>query len=160
MMELVGGARPAASTPMRATGFTTTVQRSGEIGAFETVVRQAASEKAAANAPAGGTAATPEVKNAKARKSFEAFALQVFIGSMLPKENAKMFGTGSAGKLWQSLLAEKLADQIASSGRLKLLPDQAIAAAPADGPTIGDSVAMNSPAPVAGRRTEPSGETR
>ena len=67
---------------------------------------------------------SPAAKAAKAQKSFEAFALQTFIGSMLPKENSKMFGTGNAGKMWQSLLAEKLADQITASGRLKLLPQQ------------------------------------
>jgi Rod binding domain-containing protein len=96
-----------------------------------------------------------KAKNAeKARKQFEAFALQVFIGSMLPQENNKMFGTGSAGKLWQSLMAEKLADQITSSGRLRLLPDNATATAPA---TAASAPAA---APVEARKTEPSGKAR
>ena len=68
---------------------------------------------------------------------------------MLPKENSKMFGTGNAGKMWQSLLAEKLADQIAASGRLKLLPEQRSGAAAVatgqpgavDGPTGAIGVA-------------------
>lgn len=131
----------ATVTSARAAGFTTTVHKAHEIAPFETVVRQAAeAQKAAADtattsaAGSPGTGATAPMqapnaaeRNAKARKSFETFALQVFIGSMLPKEDNKHFGTGSAGKLWQSLMAEKLADQIAASGRLKFLPESAVA---------------------------------
>jgi Rod binding domain-containing protein len=92
----------------------------------------------------------PAAKASKAQKSFETFALQTFIGSMLPKENSKMFGTGNAGKMWQSLLAEKLAEQITASGRLKLLPQQpsGTAAAPA-GATGAISPATPSSADVA-----------
>ena len=108
-------------------------------------------EQAKAAAPSVDTAPGAEAvraKNAaKARKSFEAFALQAFIGSMLPKENTKLFGTGSAGKLWQSVMAEKLAEQIASSGRLKLLPDEPVNAATA-------------PPPANGGKTEPNGGGR
>lgn len=151
--RLVGvydGVAPAAAAPANTAGFVTTVRRGGEIAPFETVIRKAAAEQAQA-APSRETVPGAEAFKAKgadkARKSFEAFALQVFIGSMLPKENTKLFGTGSAGKLWQSLLAEKLADQIASSGRLKLLPDETMAAAAPQGPAEG-------------RKTEPSGEVR
>lgn len=147
----VGDAGSTGGTaPAGAAGFVTTVKRAAEITPFETVIRKAAAEQAQA-APSADTApgaADFKAKSAdKARKSFESFALQVFIGSMLPKENAKLFGTGSAGKLWQSLMAEKLADQIASSGRLKLLPDEPVAAA-------ASTVAAQGP------KTEPSGEAR
>jgi hypothetical protein len=117
-----------------APGFVTTVKRTGEIAPFETVVRKAAAEQAKATPSLDAAPGAEEFKAknaAKARRSFEAFALQAFIGAMLPKENEKLFGTGSAGKLWQSLMAEKLADQIASSGRLKLLPDEPSTAAAA-----------------------------
>jgi flagellar protein FlgJ len=127
-------AAPAgASTATNAGQFATTVRRADEIASFETVVKRAAAESASgadrpsqppASSPAAAPAPAMTKKADKAKKSFEAFALQVFIGSMLPKENSKLFGTGSAGKMWQAMLAEKLADQIAASGRLKLLPDQ------------------------------------
>ena len=128
-------AEPVAATPVGAGGFVTTVQRAKDVAPFETVVKSAAAAQAGqpttpapvgagASAPLTMPATNPTAKAAKAQKSFEAFALQTFIGSMLPKENNKMFGTGNAGKMWQSLLAEKLADQIAASGRLKLLPQQ------------------------------------
>ncbi len=142
----VGATR--ATTPAGAADFVTTVKRSGEIGSFETVIQKAAEQAQATKGPdtVPGAEAFKAKGAEKARKSFEAFALQVFIGSMLPKENSKMFGTGSAGKLWQSLMAEKLAEHIAASGRLRLLPDETkTAAAPQ---TAADS-----------NKTEPSGET-
>lgn len=131
-------AEPVAAAPAAAGGFVTTVQRAKDIAPFETVVKSAAAAQAAragepvtaapastpAAAPLTMPATSPSAKAAKAQKSFESFALQTFIGSMLPKENNKMFGTGNAGKMWQSLLAEKLAEQITASGRLKLLPQQ------------------------------------
>lgn len=145
------GGTSGVAAPAGQSAFTTTVKRAGEIAPFETVVRKAAEEQAKAAAPSVDTAPGAEAvraKNAaKARKSFEAFALQAFIGSMLPKENTKLFGTGSAGKLWQSVMAEKLAEQIASSGRLKLLPDEPVNAATA-------------PPPANGGKTEPNGGGR
>ena len=150
-------AEPVAAAPAGAGGFVTTVQRARDVAPFETVVKRAAVEQAArAVQPAAATAASgpngaptiattgaplttplmsPAARASKAQKSFEAFALQTFIGSMLPKENSKMFGTGNAGKMWQSLLAEKLAEQITASGRLKLLPQQQGGAASAGAPT-------------------------
>lgn len=142
---------PGVRAPGDGAGFVTTVKRANEIGPFDTVIRKAAAEQSQA-APSADTVQGAEAfkaKNAaKARKQFEAFALQVFIGSMLPKENAHLFGTGSAGKLWQSMMAEKLADQIASSGRLKLLPDD---------PSVAAAAA---PTPATGSTTKPNGEAR
>jgi hypothetical protein len=152
--RLVGAADGGATgvgAPAR--GFVTTVKHgvghAGEITPFETVIRKAAEQAPAAPSPdaAPGAEAFKAKNAAKARKSFEAFALQAFIGAMLPKETEKLFGTGSAGKLWQSLMAEKLADQIASSGRLKLLPD-------------GPSTAATTQPTVEGGQSEPNGEAR
>ena len=135
-------AEPAVAAPTGTGGFVTSVQRAKDIGPFETVVKRAAAEQAVRAAVPAGTPSgapltappmNPSAKAGKAEKSFEAFALQTFIGSMLPKENNKMFGTGNAGKMWQSLLAEKLAEQITASGRLKLLPQQQSGAAAASG---------------------------
>lgn len=162
-------AEPVAATPAGAGGFVTTVQKAGDVAPFETVVKSAAAEQAARAArsaaamPAGGTngaplaapAMSPAAKASKAQKSFETFALQTFIGSMLPKENSKMFGTGNAGKMWQSLLAEKLAEQIAASGRLKLLPQQQGGAAAANAPVgaTGPTAPISAPPATAAQET-------
>lgn len=55
-------------------------------------------------------------KAAEAFRQFEAFVLQSFIETMLPKNAEVVFGKGSAGAIWKSMLAEKLADQISRSG--------------------------------------------
>lgn len=147
LVGVADGGTTGAGAP--AGGFVTTVKRSGEIAPFETIIRKTAEQAKATPGPDAAPGAEDfRAKNAgKARKSFEAFALQVFISSMLPKESEKLFGTGSAGKLWQSLMAEKLADQIASSGRLKLLPDEPSTAAAAQPPAQGG-------------KSEPNGEAR
>jgi hypothetical protein len=161
----------AAMTSARTAGFTTTVHKAHEIAPFETVVRHAAeAQKAAAETASTGASGSPATgatmqkqgptaaeKDAKARKSFETFALQVFIGSMLPKEDNKHFGTGSAGKLWQSMMAEKLADQIAASGRLKFLPESAVTT---PGSTDQASAAAKAVLAADVRKMNGSGETR
>ncbi len=124
-----------ATAPSPSSAFVTTVKRTEEIGPFETVIRKASEQAASSAAPSVATVPGAEKAKAKkalkARKAFETFALQSFIGSMMPKEDNKMFGTGSAGKLWQSMMAEKLAEQITASGRLKLVPDEPKTAAAA-----------------------------
>lgn len=158
-------AEPAAGAPAGAGGFVTTVQRAKDVPAFETVVKSAAAEQSARagqpttagaapastapGAPLSTPGMSPTAKAAKAQKSFESFALQTFIGSMLPKENNKMFGTGNAGKMWQSLLAEKLADQISASGRLKLLPQQQGSVAATSAPGAAAAPTSGVAAPVA-----------
>lgn len=47
---------------------------------------------------------------------FEAMVLQNFIQTMLPKNNESVYGKGMAGDMWKSLMAEKLADQMAARG--------------------------------------------
>jgi peptidoglycan hydrolase FlgJ len=49
---------------------------------------------------------------------FEAFVLQSFVQSMLPKNAANVFGKGSAGEFWKSMLAEKMGDELARSGQV------------------------------------------
>jgi hypothetical protein len=55
---------------------------------------------------------------AKARQQFEATLLNSFVNEMMPKEDSSAFGGGYAGDMWRSLLAEKVSDAIAKSGRL------------------------------------------
>lgn len=48
----------------------------------------------------------------------EAFMMQTFIQSMLPKNASHVFGKGTAGEVWKSMLAEKMAGEIARSGQV------------------------------------------
>jgi hypothetical protein len=47
---------------------------------------------------------------------FEAFVLQSFIESMLPRNAINVFGRGSAGEFWRSMLAEKMGGELARGG--------------------------------------------
>lgn len=46
-------------------------------------------------------------------RKFEAFVLQTFVETMLPKESEEVFGKGTAGGVWKSMLAEQLGAQLA-----------------------------------------------
>ena len=59
--------------------------------------------------------------------------LQSFIQSMLPKHAESVFGRGTAGEIWKSFLAERLAAEIARSGKVGIA--ERIATGGASGPT-------------------------
>lgn len=48
----------------------------------------------------------------------EAFVMQTFIQSMLPKDATAVFGKGTAGEVWRSMMAEKMGAEAARSGKL------------------------------------------
>ena len=52
-----------------------------------------------------------------AYQKFEAMVLQSFVSSILPKDT-ELFGDSASADMCRSLLAEKLADQLARSGRI------------------------------------------
>ncbi|MDZ4792432.1 MAG: rod-binding protein [Hyphomicrobiales bacterium] len=66
--------------------------------------------------PQQGTTAAPRPPSHKsAMMQFEAFVLQSFIEPMLPSSDG-VYGGGTAGSFWKSMLAEKLATEMAKSG--------------------------------------------
>ncbi len=77
----------------------------------------AAQSGAPALAPPGAQAVTPS-RAKSAQTKLESVILGQFIGEMLPKDTPSAFGQGYAGDMWRSMLAERVADQIAASGRL------------------------------------------
>jgi hypothetical protein len=56
----------------------------------------------------------------KATVGLESVLLKNFIDQMLPKDAVDVFGGGVAGDVWKSMLSEKIADEVAKSGALKL----------------------------------------
>jgi Rod binding domain-containing protein len=57
---------------------------------------------------------------AKAKVEFEAMTLNSFVGEMLPKDTTALFGQGTAGEIWRSMLSDQISRQIAKSGELGL----------------------------------------
>ena len=49
-------------------------------------------------------------------QQFESFVLRSFVESMLPEDNGSFFGTGTAGQIWKSMLAERIGDEMAKDG--------------------------------------------
>lgn len=49
-------------------------------------------------------------------QKFEGFVLRTFVEAMLPKNATAVFGEGTAGDIWRSMMAEKIGEEIAASG--------------------------------------------
>jgi flagellar protein FlgJ len=67
-----------------------------------------------ASAPADTTESSPAKSDVYVQ--FEAVLLQNMVEAMMPKDSEAMFGSGTAGSMWKSMLAEKVAAEIARSG--------------------------------------------
>lgn len=122
-----------AADPSRSLAATERLSRLGSTeaipGGFAGVVRPADSpdgqlrtrlalmsgESASASAPAAMD------DRAKAYKGVEELVLQRLVEAMLPKEDSGLFGGGTAGDVWRSMLAEQLAKQIGKSVDLGLV---------------------------------------
>lgn len=62
-------------------------------------------------------AATAETQPAQSpEQKFEAMILTQFVETMLPENAETVFGEGSTGEIWKSMLAEQVANQLAASG--------------------------------------------
>jgi len=81
------------------------------------------------------TGAPPGKSSAGPYRQFEAFVLQTFVQSMLPKDASDVFGKGIAGSYWSSMLAEQIAGQVAKSGGIGIAEEIA-ARHPAASPDI------------------------
>lgn len=99
------------------------------------------SDTAVPRAPTGtdGAAGGPT----EAFRNFEAMALTSFVETMLPQNASSVFGSGTAGQIWKSMLAEQIGQQIARAGGVGIAaqlmaahPAGAETAAAATGPDI------------------------
>ena len=51
-------------------------------------------------------------------RKLEAFFLQTVLQQMMPSKASSVFGKGTAGSVWRSMLSEQVANQVAKSGSL------------------------------------------
>jgi hypothetical protein len=72
--------------------------------------------------PAADGSAKPD-----AYVQFEALLLQNMVEAMMPQDSESMFGSGTAGGMWKSMLAEKVAAEIARSGATGIAKQMAAA---------------------------------
>ncbi len=96
-------------------------------GNFAADLDRATAASSAAPAPPTGLAdarsalagAAPSAASG-VRIEFETMLINSFVGQMLPKDAGSVFGEGTAGDMWRSMLSEQIARQIAKSGELGL----------------------------------------
>lgn len=78
---------------------------------------QSATNRATAAGNSFRTAGLEAASKAKSPgEEFEAMILTQFVETMLPDDAEMVFGKGSAGEIWKSMLAEQVATQLAASG--------------------------------------------
>jgi peptidoglycan hydrolase FlgJ len=153
VLDALMAADPAKS---RAVAEKLSQMRPSHVGDFDTAVAEpdaalkAASPASVGAAPQQAADATallaqrppPQLDAAGSRggaippayRKFEAFVLQTFIESMLPRGSAVNFGKGVAGDVWRSMLAEQLGNAVAKSGGVGIAKFLA-AAHPGEAPT-------------------------
>ena len=87
---------------------------------FQAALGAAASATAPPSPRPGSTVSPPSSLSParKAQRMLESAFLTQFIEEMLPKDAPSAFGQGYAGDMWRSMLAQRVADQVAASGRL------------------------------------------
>jgi hypothetical protein len=78
---------------------------------------------------------------------FESFVLQSFVQSMLPRNATTVFGKGSAGEFWKSMLAEKMGDELARSGQIGIARRLAAGAGHAVNPVATNTAGPLTPPP-------------
>jgi flagellar protein FlgJ len=76
------------------------------------VARGVALASAAPSPPAPRAISSPS----EAAQKFEAFILQSFVESVLPKLGGAAYGHGTAGGVWRSMMAEQLGAHLAKAG--------------------------------------------
>jgi len=114
--QRVAAAKLDALKPSGADFGVTLDSQAGKTGAASAADSQSA-RTAQAESASPNTAAEARVIKAPAsgevHRKFEAFVLQVFVENMLPKQTEELFGKGTAGSVWRSMLAEQLGNQLA-----------------------------------------------
>jgi hypothetical protein len=128
IVDVMSAADPAAQriaasklermTPAAGQEFAATVDQKIEAAALEQSAASAAgrsgAEPSAALDGAGHAAIVkPATGNSAVYRKFEAFILQMFVESMLPKDANEVFGKGTAGTVWRSMLAEQISNEMA-----------------------------------------------
>ncbi len=97
--------------------------------AWEALVRQATADATQGSGPqlqasikdvaASRTSTGIDTSNGKnPYVQFEALMLQKMVEEMMPQDSEAVFGSGTAGKIWKSMMAEHIATEIAETGAL------------------------------------------
>ncbi|EJN15615.1 Rod binding protein [Bradyrhizobium sp. YR681] len=102
---------------LKSTGADFAASMDAEVGKAKAATADQSAPKVAETQSTAVNGAPVQVIKAPASgevyRKFEAFILQTFVETMLPKESEEVFGKGTAGGIWKSMLAEQLGAQLA-----------------------------------------------
>ncbi|MCA6106265.1 rod-binding protein [Bradyrhizobium sp. CNPSo 4026] len=97
--------------------FAAAMDRKIEAGALERTAASAQGMDASRGGAIDGSGHATIIKKADTDRAvyrkFEAFVLQTFVESMLPQNASEVFGKGTAGTIWRSMLAEQIGNEMA-----------------------------------------------
>jgi peptidoglycan hydrolase FlgJ len=120
--------------------FATAMNRKIEAGAPERTVASEQGVSALHGGAIDGSGHPTIIKKAGTDRAvfrkFEAFVLQTFVESMLPQNASEVFGKGTAGMIWRSMLAEQIGNEMAKGEGIGIARQLAKARYPAN-PTAG-----------------------
>lgn len=140
--DIILGVTRAADASKHRAAVSRLEKMSGETGTTEAAAAQsedpalawnAEVRRAAANTsrPAKLVASAVPTDGSSKKNSayvqFEALLLQNMIEAMMPENAEAVFGSGTAGNVWKSMLAEKVAAEIARAGPLGIAKEIAAA---------------------------------
>ncbi len=90
------------------------------------VERQTAAADKLANtstgASASGTTASAGNEAASVGQQFEAMFLRQLLEEFLPKDSEAVFGKGTSGTVWRSMMADSLATSLSKAGTMGIAP--------------------------------------
>jgi hypothetical protein len=112
-----------AADPQKASAASRALEAGAAPETFSATLRQAAPAVDSGSyayrnpAPTITPAMTPE---RKAAVGLESVLLKGMIEEMLPKDAPDVYGSGTAGDVWRSMMSEKIAEEVAKSGALHI----------------------------------------
>jgi flagellar protein FlgJ len=135
--QRVAASRLERLTSAAAPEFAAAVNQKIEAGALERSAvsaegADASSGSALADSAGHATLVKGPSGDSAVFRKFEAFILQMFVESMLPKEASDVFGKGTAGSIWRSMLAEQIGNEMAKGNGIGIAKQLAKSRYPSD----------------------------
>ena len=128
ILDVVKAADPAVAQRAEAMLEAASIRKSERAAATPAFEHQLLASADPSAVLASAKPATSPDKTAESYQRFEAMVLQSFIGSMLPQNSEELYGKGTAGEIWKSMMAEQLGTALAKGGGIgiaeRLLADR------------------------------------
>ncbi len=117
-LQAIAGDGISRTGPSANSGARSTVH-SGPRSLFTTELMYAGRHPAGTTFSGVGSAAQAQsARSLKAFQQYEAFVMQSFVSSMMPKGATATYGKGTAGQFWKSMMAQEIGKEISKSTRL------------------------------------------